>query len=150
MALSHRLAHALSALLLATVPGAVATARAASLEVTIAHVEREAEDRGFEAETPPLPPPGGLDGSRLGIADANASGAFRDQAYRLEEKVVPVDGDFAAAVTAVLDAGIRYLVVRAGPWRNKNRRGSAGTRPTGRRTVARRAQALRAAPPPRD
>lgn len=115
MALSHRLAHALSALLLATVPGAVATARAASLEVTIAHVEREAEDRGFEAETPPLPPPGGLDGSRLGIADANASGAFRDQAYRLEEKVVPVDGDFAAAVTAVLDAGIRYLVVRAGP-----------------------------------
>lgn len=89
--------------------------RAAALEATIAHVEREAEDRGFEAETPPLPPPGGLEGSRLGIADANAGGAFRDQAYRLEATVVPVDGDFAAAVTAALDRGIRFLVVRAGP-----------------------------------
>lgn len=86
---------------------------AAGLDTTIAHVEREAEDRVFEAETPPLPPPGGLAGSRLGVADANASGAFRDQVWRLDETVVPLDGDFAAAVRAELDRGVRFLVVRA-------------------------------------
>jgi ABC transporter substrate binding protein (PQQ-dependent alcohol dehydrogenase system) len=87
-------------------------AGAAALELTIGHVEREAEERGFEAETPPLPTPGGLAGSRLGLADVNASGAFRDQAYRLDETVVASDGDFAAAVTAALDRGVRVLVVR--------------------------------------
>lgn len=86
---------------------------AAGLDTTIAHVEREAEDRGFEAETPPLPAPGGLAGSRLGVGDANASGAFRDQVWRLDETVVPLDGDFAAAVRAELDRGVRFLVVRA-------------------------------------
>lgn len=86
--------------------------RAAALELTIAHVERQGEDRGFEAETPPLPAPGGVAGSRLGLADVNASGAFRDQAYRLDATVVPVDGDFAAAVKAALDRGARVLVVR--------------------------------------
>jgi ABC transporter substrate binding protein (PQQ-dependent alcohol dehydrogenase system) len=91
-----------------------ATVEASGLELTIGHLERRIEDRGFEAETPPLPPPGGLAGSRLGIVDANASGAFRGQHYRLEETVVEPDGDFAAATRALLDRGVRVLVVRAG------------------------------------
>lgn len=91
-----------------------AGAPAAALDLTIGHVERVIADRSFEAETPPLPPPGGLAGSRLGLADVNASGAFRGQAYRLEEAVVEPDGDFAAAVRGLLERGARVVVVRAG------------------------------------
>lgn len=99
------------AAVVALVTLAAPTAHADALDVTVAFLGREAEARGFEAETPPLPPKGGLEGARLGLKDVAATGAFLKQTWHLDETVVPLGDDFAAAVKARLDAGRKFLVV---------------------------------------
>ena len=84
---------------------------AAPIDIGVAFVGREAEVRGFEAETPPLPPKGGLEGARLGLRDAAATGVFVGQTWHLDETVVAPGEDFAAAVKAALASGRRFLVV---------------------------------------
>ena len=88
-----------------------APTRAEGLDITVAFVGREPEVRGFEAETPPLPPRGGREGARLGLADIAATGVFLKQTWHLDETIVPRDDDFAASVKARLDAGRKFLVV---------------------------------------
>src|SRR5690242_6980993 len=52
----------------------------------------------------------GLDGARVGLADANTTGRFMGQSFVLEEAVVPEDGDAAAALHALIGSGTRLVL----------------------------------------
>ncbi|MBL8659799.1 MAG: ABC transporter substrate-binding protein [Rhodospirillales bacterium] len=52
----------------------------------------------------------GLQGARLAIADNNTTGRFTGQTFALVERVLPVDGDVAAASSSLADDGVGYVV----------------------------------------
>ena len=64
----------------------------------------------YDAEA--APEDEGVAGARMGIADNNTTGRFTKQTYALEEAVLAEGGpDAAAAARAMLEKGIRYLVL---------------------------------------
>ena len=52
----------------------------------------------------------GIQGARLGIADNDTTGRFTGQSFELVERVVPEDGDVAAAFRDLTGRGIRLVV----------------------------------------
>jgi ABC transporter substrate binding protein (PQQ-dependent alcohol dehydrogenase system) len=52
----------------------------------------------------------GIQGARLGIADNDTTGRFTGQSFELVERVVPEDGDAAAAFRELVDKGVRLVV----------------------------------------
>ena len=52
----------------------------------------------------------GVQGARLGIADNDTTGRFTGQSFELVERVVPEDGDVAAAFRDLTGRGIRLVV----------------------------------------
>jgi ABC transporter substrate binding protein (PQQ-dependent alcohol dehydrogenase system) len=85
---------------------------AEELAVSLAYVTREEgarlppasllEPRELEDE--------GLAGATLAIADNQTTGRFLGHSYTLTELVVPDDGDVAAAIKGLLDAGERFFI----------------------------------------
>lgn len=72
---------------------------------------------GMEIDRPPVlsnldpwPEDEGLQGARLGMADNAATGKFLKQSYDLEEVMLPVDGDVAAAVADLAAKGHRFVI----------------------------------------
>ncbi len=68
------------------------------------------------ARTPPLSPietvaeDPGIQGARLALADNNTTGRFTNQAYELEEAIVPADGDPVAAFRRLASPGLRLFL----------------------------------------
>ncbi len=68
------------------------------------------------ARTPPLSPietvaeDPGIQGARLALADNNTTGRFTNQAYELEEAIVPADGDPVAAFRRLAPRGLRLFL----------------------------------------
>ncbi len=56
----------------------------------------------------------GLQGARLGIDDNATTGRFTKQRFHLDETIVPIDGDVAAAVRGLHADGHRFLVANVG------------------------------------
>lgn len=54
----------------------------------------------------------GLQGARLAIGDNATTGKFLKQAFRLEEVVLPADGDVRAAFRKIVATGTRHVVTR--------------------------------------
>lgn len=52
----------------------------------------------------------GLQGARLGVADNAATGRFLKQTFTLDEVMLPVDGDPAAAMAELASAGHRFVI----------------------------------------
>jgi ABC transporter substrate binding protein (PQQ-dependent alcohol dehydrogenase system) len=52
----------------------------------------------------------GLAGAQLGIDDDNTTGRFINQRYVLVDKPIGADGDAAAAVGALADAGVSFII----------------------------------------
>ncbi|MDI4657379.1 ABC transporter substrate-binding protein [Xanthobacter autotrophicus] len=102
-----------AALPLAAFPFFGSRVGAAQLDIRVSFITREVPALGFEAETPPPPPKGGLEGARLGFLDNAATGRFSGQSWVLGERSVPEDGRLLDAVKAALDAGERYLIIDA-------------------------------------
>ncbi len=85
----------------------------AKLEVSVTYLEQQVERPPVLSNLDEEPEDLGLQGARLGIQDNLASGRFLGQRYELQEKVVPVGGDWEAAVQEVLASGTHYLVLNA-------------------------------------
>jgi ABC transporter substrate binding protein (PQQ-dependent alcohol dehydrogenase system) len=78
--------------------------------VTIAYLGQE---RAAVLPVSPLDkavPDSGLNGARLGIADNATTGRFAGQTFTLKELVIPQGGDAAAAVRALAEEKIRFVV----------------------------------------
>lgn len=84
---------------------------AAPLDTRVTFIAQEKPLPGFEAETPPLPPKGGLEGARLGLRDAASTGRFSGQSWTLDEYVIRHEDALLGAVKASLAAGARYLII---------------------------------------
>ncbi|RJF80553.1 branched-chain amino acid ABC transporter substrate-binding protein [Oleomonas cavernae] len=67
------------------------------IEIEIVHVTRDEPPATPFSFTEPVPQGEGLQGARLGLADDNAGGRFRGQAYRLREITIPRDAPVAGA-----------------------------------------------------
>lgn len=52
----------------------------------------------------------GVQGARLAIADNNTTGQFMGQEFVLEERVIPRDGDVAAAFRELVEGGAEWIV----------------------------------------
>src|SRR5271166_5027855 len=50
-------------------------------------------------------------GARMAMADNNTTGKFLDQSFTIEDVKLGADDDPAAAVRALIDKGVRYLIV---------------------------------------
>jgi len=85
-------------------------AMAQELDIRIAVLTQEVEPPPTLANLDPPPPDEGLQGARLAIADSNTAGKFLKQRYRLDEVVVPQDGDTAAAMEKLAADGHRFVV----------------------------------------
>jgi len=53
----------------------------------------------------------GIHGARIGTEDNNTTGAFLGQKYILDEVIVPIDGDVAAAFKKLVAEGHSYFIV---------------------------------------
>lgn len=62
------------------------------------------------ANVPPPPENEGLIGARLGVADTNSTGRFLKLSYRLEERILPPDGDPAQALADFAAQGISLVI----------------------------------------
>ena len=83
---------------------------AAAQPVTIAFL---GQDREAPLPVSPLDKPmpdSGLDGARLAIADNVTTGRFTGQTFALRELVIPPGGDAAAAMRALAEEKIRFVV----------------------------------------
>jgi ABC transporter substrate binding protein (PQQ-dependent alcohol dehydrogenase system) len=54
-------------------------------------------------------------GARMAMADNNTTGKFLDQSFTVEDVKLAPDGDAAAAARALIDKGVRYLIVDLPP-----------------------------------
>src|SRR5690606_10741948 len=52
----------------------------------------------------------GLAGARLAIEDNNATGTFMGQEFILEEKILPRDGDVAAAAVELVNGDVKWIL----------------------------------------
>ncbi len=101
--------------LVATV-AALAVAGDEPAEVRIAYLAQEIERPPALSNLDWLAPADdeGLRGARLGIDDNTTTGRFMNQKFVLDERIVPADGDVAAAVRDVHAGGHRFLVTNVG------------------------------------
>lgn len=103
-----------NALLALLAAGTIAAAApVAAAEVIAAAVVRVEEERPLPISRLDLPPQDlGFAGARLAVADNNTTGTFMGQEFTLEEVSVPPD-QAAAAVTALIDKGVRFVATLA-------------------------------------
>src|SRR5215510_7851429 len=73
--------------------------------VKIAWLSRSAERTAAQAYLDPPPADEGIQGARLGIADNNTTGHFTEQSFELAERLIPADGDMAAAFRGLVGNG---------------------------------------------
>lgn len=87
------------------------SASAAAGEIRIGYLTKAIPDAlPAAAGLPAAPEDEGLQGARLGIDDNNTTGRFSGQRFVLDERLLPADGDVAAAARELAAAGIHYLV----------------------------------------
>jgi len=79
----------------------------------MAYLEQQVERPPVLSNLDEIPEDLGLQGARLGLKDNLASGRFLGQNFTMSETVVPVGGDWSAAVRAALDSGTRLLLLNA-------------------------------------
>ena len=92
-------------------PVASQTAAAESEEVPVAYISQIVE-RPPKLSNLDIPPQDeGLAGGLLSIKDNNTTGRFMNQAYRLEHRDVPADGDVIAAFEALHAEGLQHFVL---------------------------------------
>ena len=85
-------------------------ASAAPLDVTVTYLARSEPPVQPLSLAEPVLVDAGLVGARLALEDNQTTGAFLGHEYALVERVVPKDGDLAAAFEAALAAGERLFV----------------------------------------
>lgn len=90
---------AASAAMLASV---VLTPEVSAQEITVHFLRQEVEQPPTLSNLDPIPEDDGLAGARLGLADNATTGSFMGQSWTLEETLVPIGDDFAAAVARAL------------------------------------------------
>lgn len=92
-------------------PMAAETTAADSEEVPVAYISQIVE-RPPKLSNLDIPPEDeGLAGGLLSIKDNNTTGRFMKQAYRLEHREVPADGDVLAAFDALHAEGLQHFVL---------------------------------------
>jgi ABC transporter substrate binding protein (PQQ-dependent alcohol dehydrogenase system) len=96
--------------------GAAAGAEHGSVAVVRIAVLSQLVERPPALSNLELPPDdSGLFGARMAIAENNTTGRFMKQRFDLREKIVPVDGDVAAAFRKLVGDGYRFIVANLGP-----------------------------------
>ncbi|HYH21267.1 MAG TPA: ABC transporter substrate-binding protein [Azospirillum sp.] len=102
--------HRVGAAALLALSAAGAPAVAQELDIRIAVLAQEVEPPPTLANLDPPPEDEGVQGARLATADSNTTGKFLKHRYRLDEVVVPQDGDVAAAMEKLAADGHRFVV----------------------------------------
>lgn len=86
----------------------------AEIAVPMAYIKQEVEAPPVLSNLDPIPETLGEDGAQVGLSDNLTTGGFLGHKYELSKEVVPLDGDFVAAVRAAL-ATSPFLILDAPP-----------------------------------
>lgn len=89
---------------------AILSHQAVAQPITIAYVAQAREAVRPVSPLDKPAPDSGVEGARLGIADNGTTGRFTGQTFALKEVVISQDGDAAAAVRALAEEGIRFVI----------------------------------------
>lgn len=108
-----KLSRTIRAACVAAAAGAlVATAAipARAVEVTIGYLGRQDPPREPLSFVEPILEDEGIQGAQLGLKDNATTGRLLGQDFKLDEAIVPEDGDPAAAAREMLERGVRLIV----------------------------------------
>ncbi|UEM03882.1 ABC transporter substrate-binding protein [Skermanella rosea] len=89
---------------------AVAAVPARAVEVTIGYLGQQEPPREPLSFVEPILEDEGIQGAQLGLKDNATTGRLLGQDFKLDEAIVPEDGDPAAAAREMLGRGVRLIV----------------------------------------